>query len=81
MILHNRRTTIREVADDFGISFSLCQTIFMDVLGMECAAAKIVTKLLNFEQNQRRMNIAQQMLTTFNDDLDLVKKIITDVES
>ena len=43
----------------------------------ECAAAKIVTKLLNFEQKQRRMDIAEEMLTTFNDDPDLLKKVIT----
>ena len=44
---------------------------------MKRAAAKIVPKLLNFEQNQRLMDIAQKMLTTFNDNPDLPKKIIT----
>ena len=57
MILDNFRITIREIADDVGISFGSCQAIFMDVLGMKCAA-----KLLNIEQKQRRMNIAQEML-------------------
>ena len=42
MILYNRRMTIREVADDDGISFGSCQAIFTDVLGMKRAAAKIV---------------------------------------
>ena len=32
---------------------------FTDVLGMKLAAAKIVPKLLNFEQKQHRMDIAQ----------------------
>ena len=50
MILYNRRITIRERANDVGISFDLCQAIFMDVLGMKCSAAKIVSKLQNFEQ-------------------------------
>ena len=81
MILDNRRITIREVADDVGILFGSCQAIFMDVLGMKCAAAKIVSKLLNFEQKQRRMDIAQEMLTTFNDDPDLLKEGITGDES
>lgn len=49
MILDNRRITIREVADDVGISFGSCQAIFTDVLGMKRAAAKIVPKLLNFD--------------------------------
>ena len=44
MILDN----FREVGYDFGISFSSCQTIFTDILGIKHAAAKIVSKLLNF---------------------------------
>ena len=52
----------------FGISFGSCQAIFTDVLGMKSAAAKIVSKLLNLKQKQRLMDIAQLMLTTFNDD-------------
>ena len=44
---------------------------------MKCAAAKIVAKLLNFEQNQRSLDITQDMLTTFNDDRDFLKKAIT----
>ena len=55
MILDNRRNTIREVADDVGISLGSCQAIFTDVLGMKRAAAKIVLKLQNFEQKQRGM--------------------------
>ena len=57
MILNNRRITIRKVADDVGISFGSCQTIFTDILGMKSAAAKIVPKLLNFKQKQRRMDV------------------------
>ena len=72
MILDNRRITIREVANDVGISFGSCKAIFTDVLGMKRAAAKIVPKLLNFEHKQHHMDIAQEMLTTFSDDPDLV---------
>ena len=50
----NRRITIREVADDVEILFGLCQAIVTDVLDMKRAAVKIVTKLLNFKQKQRR---------------------------
>ena len=77
MILDNHRITIREV----GISFASCQAIFTDVLVMKRAAAKIVPKLLNFEQKQCRMDIALEMLTTLNDDPDLLKKVITGDES
>ena len=77
MILNNRQISIREVADDIGISFGLCQAIFMDVLDMKRATAKIVPKLLNFEQTQHCMDIAQEMLTTFNGDPDLIKNVKT----
>ena len=81
MILDNRRITIREVADDIGISFGLCHVIFTDVLDMKRAAAKTFTKLLNFDQLQCRMDNAQEMLTTFNDKPKLLKKAITGDES
>ena len=48
---------------------------------MKGATAKIVPKLLNFEQKQRSINIAQEMLSSFNDDPDLLKKIIICDES
>ena len=49
MILDNRWITIRERSDDVGISFGSWQAIFLDVLSIKRAAAKIVPKLLNFE--------------------------------
>ena len=64
-----------------GISFGSSQAIFTDVLGMKRAPVKIVPKLLNFEQKQLRMDITQEMLTTFNDDPGLLKKFITGDES
>ena len=48
---------------------------------MKHVAAKIVPKLVNFEHKQRRMDIAQEMLKTFNEDPDLLKKVITADES
>ena len=71
IILSNRRIIIRVVADDVGILFGSCQAIFTDILSIKRAAAKIVKKLLNFEQKQRRVDIAQEMLTIFNGDPDL----------
>ena len=75
------RTTIREVADDVSISSGTCQAIFMDALDIKSATAKIVPKLLNFEHKQCCMGSAQGMLTTFNDDPDLLKKRLTVNES
>ena len=77
IILVNRRIAIRDVADDVGISFCSCQASFKVVLVMRRAAAKIVPILLNFKQKQRRMDLAQEMLTTFNEHPDLLKMVIT----
>ena len=49
-ILYNRRITTRKLADDVGISLGSSQASFTDASGMKRAAAKIVPKLLNFEQ-------------------------------
>ena len=48
---------------------------------MKRAAKEIVLKFLNFKQKQLRMDISQEMLTTFNDNPDLLKKVITGGES
>ena len=48
----------REIADEVGISLSPCQAVFFtDVVGVKCVEVKIVPKLLNFKQKQRRMAI------------------------
>ena len=43
---------------------------------MKRVAAKFVPKLLNFEQKQRRMEVAQESLNEANDDAELLKSII-----
>ena len=79
MFLDNHRTTFREVADDFGILFGLCQEMFTHVLGMKRMTAKIVPKLQNLKTTS--MYITQDMLMTFNYDRDLLKKVITGDQS
>ena len=46
-------------------------TIFTDGLDKKRAATKIIPKLLNFEQTQRRMDIGQEMLMTLYDVIDV----------
>ena len=53
MVMNDHRITIREVADDVGISIGSFHEIFSNVLGMKRVAAQFVPKLLNFEQKQR----------------------------
>ena len=81
MVMNDRRFTIREVADDVGISIGSCHEIFSNTLGMKRVAAKCVPKLLNFEQKQRRMEVAQESLNEVNDDTELLKRIITGNET
>ena len=78
MISYNHRIIIRALDDDdVDIQFVSCQAIFTDVLDIKRTAAKIASKLLNFKQKQHYIEIAQDMLTTFNDHLDLLKRITT----
>ena len=64
IILNNPRITIREIADDVMMMFRSYSSNSTDVLGMKHAAAKIKnSKLLNFEQKQRRMDRFSQKVT------------------
>ena len=47
LILDNRWITIREVADDVGISFGSCQAIFTNILGLKRAATYITNMYTN----------------------------------
>ncbi|UYV78284.1 hypothetical protein LAZ67_16000816 [Cordylochernes scorpioides] len=77
MILVNRRITAREVAEDLNISIGSCHSIFINDLGRRRIAAKFVPKLLNCDQKQHRMNIANEMLDSVRDDPNLLQRVIT----
>ncbi|UYV76804.1 hypothetical protein LAZ67_14002066 [Cordylochernes scorpioides] len=81
MILANRRITVREVAEDLNISDGSCHSIFINDLGMRRVAAKFVPKLLNCDQKQHRMNIANEMLDSVRDDPNLLQRVITGDEA
>ena len=81
IVLSNRRITIREVAEEIGISFGSCHAIFKDTLGLRRVAAKFVPKLLNFQQKLNRKNISEESLAAVNEDPNLIKRIITGDET
>ncbi|UYV68008.1 hypothetical protein LAZ67_5002776 [Cordylochernes scorpioides] len=81
MILANRRITVRKVAEDLNISIGSCHSIFINDLGMRRFAAKFVPKLLNCDQKQHRMNIANEMLDSVRDDPNLLQRVITGDEA
>ncbi|UYV64915.1 hypothetical protein LAZ67_3002413 [Cordylochernes scorpioides] len=65
-----------EVAEDLNISIGSCHSIFINDLGMRRVAAKFVPKLLNCDQKQHRMNIANEMLDSVRDDPNLLQWVI-----
>ncbi|UYV77541.1 hypothetical protein LAZ67_15001423, partial [Cordylochernes scorpioides] len=77
MILANGRITVREVAEDLNISIGSCHSIFINDFGMRRVAAKFVPKLLNCDQKQHRMNIANEMLDSVREDPNLLQRVIT----
>ncbi|UYV73900.1 hypothetical protein LAZ67_11001345 [Cordylochernes scorpioides] len=81
IILANRRITVREFAEDLNISIGSCHSIFINDLGMRRVAAKFVPKLLNCNQKQHRMNIANEMLDSVRDDPNLLQRLITGDEA
>ncbi|UYV61607.1 hypothetical protein LAZ67_1005527 [Cordylochernes scorpioides] len=81
MILANRRITVREVAEDLNISIGSCHSIFINDLGMRRVAAKFVPKLLNCDQKQHRMNIANEMLDSVRDDPNFLQRVINGDEA
>ncbi|UYV75597.1 hypothetical protein LAZ67_13000696 [Cordylochernes scorpioides] len=81
MILDNRRITVREVAEDLNISIGSCHSIFINDLGMRRVAAKFVPKLLNCDQKQHRMNIANEILNSVRDDPNFLQRVITGDEA
>ncbi|UYV85140.1 hypothetical protein LAZ67_X004709 [Cordylochernes scorpioides] len=81
MILAKRRITVREVAEDLNISIGSCHSIFINDLGMRRVAAKFVPKLLNCDQKQHLMNIANEMLDSVRDDPNLLQRVITGDEA
>ncbi|UYV80856.1 HADH [Cordylochernes scorpioides] len=81
MILANRRITVREIAEDLNISIGSCHSIFINDLGMRRVAAKFVPKLLNCDQKQHRMNIANEMLDSVRNDSNLLQRVITGDEA
>ncbi|UYV77691.1 hypothetical protein LAZ67_15001959 [Cordylochernes scorpioides] len=81
MILANRRNTVREVAEDINILIGSYHSIFINDLGMRRVAAKFVPKLLNCDQKQHRMNIANEMLDSVRNDPNFLQRVITSDEA
>jgi hypothetical protein len=73
----NRCITVREVADEVGISIGSCLQIFTEKLQMRCICAKFVPRLLADDQKENGVEISQELLANAN----FLKNIITGDET
>ena len=61
MIRGNRRLTVREVAEEVGISIGSCHQIFTEKLQMRRVSAKFVPHWLTDDQKENRVEISQEL--------------------
>ena len=73
----NRRLTVREVADEVGISIDSCLQIFTEKLQMRRVSAKFVPRLLTDDQKENRVEISQELLAIANGNENFLKNFIT----
>ncbi|XP_012231261.1 protein GVQW3-like [Linepithema humile] len=81
MVMENRHSNLREMAQDLDMSHESVHIILVDVLGMRRVAARLVPKELNFLQKEHRKQVAEDMLQRANSDPTFIKRIITGDET
>lgn len=81
VIRANRRLTVREVAEEVGISIGSCHEILTVKLGMHRVSAKLVPRLLTDDQKENRVKISQELLDRASTDKNYIKTIITGDET
>ena len=79
--MQDRRVTVRELAEEVGISTGSVHSILTDVLAMQRVSAKFVPKLLTMEQKQLHVEVSQDMLDYANRDPEFLNIVITGDES
>ncbi|XP_072142421.1 protein GVQW3-like, partial [Dermacentor andersoni] len=81
VVMRDRRVTIREIAEEVGISTFSAHSIMTEDFAMNRVAAKFMPKLLMVEQKQLRVEVSQDMLDSTNSDPNFMNTIITGDES
>jgi len=81
IVRNNRRLTVREIADDCGISVGSCDEILTDDLHMKRVCAKFVPRLLTDDQREQRQTIARDLFERSCGDVQFLKNILTGDES
>jgi len=81
LILQNRRLTIREIAEDVGITFGSCQAILTEKLNLHRVAAKFMPRVWTEDQKANSVNISQELLDRVTIDENFLKTIVTGNET
>ncbi|UYV82117.1 hypothetical protein LAZ67_21000937 [Cordylochernes scorpioides] len=81
LVRKDRRTTVREVAEEAGISFGSIHSIMKDILGVRRLNAVLVPKDLTFDQKNSRKETASLNLEATTDDPELLKRVNTGDET
>ena len=77
----DRRLTVRMIADELGMNSEWVWRIITEDLGMRKTCAKIVLRLLNEGQKERRVQVCQDILDQIKTEPNLLKRVVTGNES
>ena len=73
--------TVRELADDYGISVGSCDAVLTDDLHMKRVCVKFVPRLLTDDQREQRQEIARYLFERSCEDVQFLKNTVTGDES
>ena len=76
-----RRQTIHDVCNCFGLSYGSCQSIRADELNMRRIAAKFISRLLNNDQRDHRVQVCTELQEAVRYDPKFLSRVITGDES
>jgi histone-lysine N-methyltransferase SETMAR len=81
VVMRDHRFSIREIAEELGLSTFSVHCIVTEDLAMKIVSSKFVPKLLTAEQKQLRVEVSQDILDSTNCEPDFLNTIITGDES
>jgi predicted trehalose synthase len=81
LVLQNHCATIREFAEEVGISIGSVHSILTDDLAMCRVSTKSVLKLLTMQQKQLRLEVLQNMLDYAKSDPEFLNIVTTGDDS
>ncbi|XP_018308488.1 histone-lysine N-methyltransferase SETMAR-like [Mycetomoellerius zeteki] len=78
MILADRRTKVREVAEAIGVSYGTAFNILHDNLGMKKLSARWMPRLLTVDNKRMRLSISKQCLELFKrNPKEFLRRVVT----